>query len=314
MNRAELAAAPSRGTGKRVRDIEDVLRWAYQDELPKRGSEPTVTFASFHAAPREPNPNDFDDVADYREPGFPAALGDPHPDALLVRAAVNGLKHFRVRDLQDVGLGLKGADEAAAIEEAMPKMAGTVERCAKLGARPTIAPAPELRPVRARNGAVKMVRKETHYILEGRVSPKRRTKFDLPIQVEVECKATRGGAYPPGAYPLQEWSSDPKIAARSRAEYLVWWAALKTLAQELAGKLTSIAVLEPSAPARPWAGDRELGKPVSIFNALRAPAQTLQGRAAAEAIRHRGDRRAGDRRRHSTQAVRFPEKCAVRIA
>ena len=94
---------------KRVMDIEDVLRWAFVDELPKRreddGSFRMREFPSvcpmFAMAQHGGRIENFT-----REPGFPAAMGEPHPDALIVEAAVLGLSRFAEHRFDgDLGLG-----------------------------------------------------------------------------------------------------------------------------------------------------------------------------------------------------------------
>ncbi len=82
---------PSDRPTKRFVDIEHALRWAYRDELPKRlRGGPTFTDLT------RPPPSDFfEDDGVTREPGYPAALGEPHPDAIAIEAAVKGLAAWR---------------------------------------------------------------------------------------------------------------------------------------------------------------------------------------------------------------------------
>src|SRR5258708_24977967 len=82
----------SRARAKRFRDIETALRWAYRDELPKRqhgGRYDTrdLTAASMSRLAAA----DDERSADQREPGFPAALGEPHPHSIIIQSAVNHL-------------------------------------------------------------------------------------------------------------------------------------------------------------------------------------------------------------------------------
>src|SRR5258708_35261276 len=96
---------------KRYLDIEYALRWAYRDELPKQHAPPRRL--GTHTQERVWSPYTF--PAGYpevspsfreatgggpsggyadgwsRDPGFPQALGEPHPDALTMEAAVKGL-------------------------------------------------------------------------------------------------------------------------------------------------------------------------------------------------------------------------------
>src|SRR5260221_13486685 len=81
-------------SAKRFLDIEAALRWAYRDELPKRqhggrydSRDLTAASMSRLAAADDEQP------CDQREPGFPAAMGDPHPDAEMIEKAVKHLGH-----------------------------------------------------------------------------------------------------------------------------------------------------------------------------------------------------------------------------
>src|SRR5213080_1009856 len=90
-----------------VFDIEKALQWACRDELPKRkpdhsrapGAWPSVSpmFSLAALGGRVDNWS--------REPGFPAALGDPHPDALALEAA---LLAIRPEDLDISGFAAEG--------------------------------------------------------------------------------------------------------------------------------------------------------------------------------------------------------------
>src|SRR5260370_33299078 len=77
---------------KRFLDIETALRWAYRDELPKRQhggryDSRDLTAASMSrlagAAADDERP------CDQHEPRFPAALGDPQPEPIIIEAAGN---------------------------------------------------------------------------------------------------------------------------------------------------------------------------------------------------------------------------------
>src|SRR5258708_38814561 len=82
---------------KRFLDIEAALRWAYRDELPKRqhgGRYDTRNLTGMMSDPAgaelvRRDAQDDDDRC--REPGFPAALGDPHPDSVVIESAVKHL-------------------------------------------------------------------------------------------------------------------------------------------------------------------------------------------------------------------------------
>lgn len=159
-----MAVTRSAAPAKRFLDIEDALQWAYRDELPKRAHGGSFTGSispGFHIAPPtriEDEP--FGRVG--RPPGFPAALGDPHPDAERIEAAVNGLvawagHHFSDDDMADVTSGIPLAwrrceeqdchgdmrcgipqpiDAAALAVEAIANMGGMVTANARMASRP----------------------------------------------------------------------------------------------------------------------------------------------------------------------------------
>jgi len=278
---------------RRVLDIEDALRWAYRDELPKQqhssglgaGSSisPMFRMAAFGGP--------IDNWS--REPGFPAAAGDPHPDAVVIGTHVQRLERFAGHVLDgDSGLMMGGLpiDERAVLRYATTRMVGLVMVNAKLRARPTWSELPRPRAAIGPNGKPAVLRVVMRPDPFGK----------LTVPEEVACPPLRKNYYPAGAYCPLVWDPDPGEIATERAEYLAWWMALDILAGELAGGLTSIAVLPPSAPRLPWAGDREAGKPPPLFSALREPLHRQETHAAAAARRQLGARRERPRMARAT--------------
>lgn len=274
-------------------DIEDALRWAYRDELPKCGLAGASGVPSSLGAMSELGTH-VDNSTWNDEPGYPAAVGEPHADAEAIAAAVIRLARFRGHTLDEPGLmpdlGFPGIDERATLRHRMGHMASLAMVHAKLGNRPDAALGPlSLERLSSANGAPLVLRPGPGFIRQdGR-------QVAVETEMLVPCKATRGGerpVYPEGARSPLKWLPDPAELVRERAIYLTWWLALDALATDLAGKLETITVLAPSAPARPWAGDRELGKPPQLFAAQRAPLHMQQNREEAAAARARGERRA----------------------
>lgn len=79
----------------------------------------------------------------------------------------------------------------------------------------------------------------------------------------------------------------------------------------LTGKLATIAVLAPSAPQRPWAGDREAGKPARIFEDLRGRVYQTPQRERAAAARRLGTRRASTERAETVRRAAATMRRAV---
>src|SRR6202030_2858644 len=113
----------ARTPSKRWVDIEWALRWCYCDELPKRdraAMPPAVS--SHHVWSPYLAPAGYGDSPMFRDgigggpsggyvegwsrdPGFPLALGGPHPDAIAIEQAVKGLATWAGHSF--------GADDAA---------------------------------------------------------------------------------------------------------------------------------------------------------------------------------------------------------
>lgn len=272
---------------KRVLDIEQVLEWLFRDQLPRRRDEgddhrpgfPSVSPMFRHA--------DLGGRIDSwaREPGHPLAMGEIHPDALIVEQAVLALEKFIDHDYvaaaelagDDLGIatGLdESVDQAAAMARAGRAIVTLVVVNAKLNRRPIFS-LPTAGPKNLGNGKPQVVREET------RRWPKLAGGEAVEtILVPAPMKdAARG--YPDGAFCPVVYDPDAQEMLLERAEYAVWWAALHYLASELEGKLETISVLSPSAPQRPWVGELDLGKPSRIFACQRQAAAKSTPESAA---------------------------------
>jgi hypothetical protein len=334
----------SRAPQKRFLDIEQVLRWAYRDELPKDRRTVVIPGAQrqgvwspylYPAGYGEASPmfrdggsggpsGGYADGWD-RDPGHPKVFGGPHPDALAVEAAVKNLDQWRGYGFvaeDPAGLtwgffGLEAGHQAAAME-AIAAMAGTVACHARAGTRPKWSPGiPRPGAVNAGNGKPQVLVGE----LFAEVFDKRRDRMrqvrvhDLPgrrvppgaaTYVEtVPAPPLRGGVYRLGSYCPLAWRPDPKKLVVERAEWAAWRMGLQLLWQSLEGALELIAPLPPSAPWRPWAGETEAhGKPPELFRGLREGAYRVETREQAAMRRRAGQRRALQAREEQTRLVR----------
>jgi hypothetical protein len=282
------ASRPVGSGPKRVLDVEDALAWAFREELPKRPPSGNIIAAGSPVSPMW-RYGVFGARIDnwWREPGFPAALGDPHPDALEIEArvlALERLKGLAFDDPSGLLIGLEGfapgrirndpwspplLDVGRITGEVSNMIVGLVAQHAKLRKRPEVdweIPLP--RWVLARFGPRPLVMRDVMV----------RNKADgalYPVQKPCTTYARRRGgrAYPIGAYCPLEWLPKPEAVLRDRAEYAVWRFALEALAHELAGKLESVTVLPPSAPAQPWAPKQEQQSPQNArVDVLQVPA------------------------------------------
>lgn len=247
---------------KRVLDIEAALHWAYRDELPKSFTER----GGGEGEPRSVHPMwrsvAFGGPVDNwsREPGFPLAMGETHPDAVLVASAVDMLDPAAI-DITGYarrasGLGGDPADldvdiiAVAAIERA----AATVVGCATIGKRPDHGPVPSITTRKGPNGQpMVFVRVPETREING-------TAYTVPVERPVNRHGKRAAALPSGAYSKIVYEPGRVAVYTERAEYAAWRAALVILAERLAGKLASIEVRPPAAAKRPWDGELDEGR------------------------------------------------------
>ncbi|GEP08579.1 hypothetical protein [Methylobacterium gnaphalii] len=260
-----------------------MLSWAFRHELTKRRDDdrgPRLGFSPvspmFRHADLGVRVENFS-----REPGMPAAMGEPHPDALIVEAAVLELARFAEHRFEgDLGLLTNlppGQNEHAAIGRAMSQLAATVQIQARLSARPTFVNSPLPAAVVGKTGKpiICMLRTEMRADAAGILRPH---------LVEERCGAVGANRYPNGAYCCIDWDN-PQTILLERATYAAWWAALDLLAHELKGKLETIAVLPPAAAQRPWAGNVDGSKPRRILERLASPPPVVHEGSAQRARR-----------------------------
>lgn len=288
---------------RRFLDIETALQWAYRDELPKRGPRggpwarvdyPDASWMSGAASDRG------DPDGPTREPGFPAASGDPHPDSLVIEAAVQDLATvagFRFGDdaMADLTCGIPVSFDAVAIGiEAIAAMAGIVAVNARMGSRPKwSAERPKPSWVTGGNGVPKILIDAPIAGRRGAASAfKDMLGRDLVEMATYPSAATRAGVYPHGAYCPLKWRPDPARLVAERAEHCAWHAALEILAETLTGQLEQIVALPPAASWAPWRNGPEQHRgPPELFAGLCEPLQRHATREQVAALRRSAQRR-----------------------
>lgn len=235
---------------RRVLDIETVLSWAFRDEAPKLRSDP-----SGRAEPSQVSPmfrlcalgGRVDNWS--REPGFPAALGAPHPDALRVVEAVNALD---ASDLDLTGWAAWAGGEPPGVDldimagNALRDVVAIVTLAARSGERPYWAPDQAVEPKRGANG---------HPAVFGKVKGTLTLRDGSTVEAEREevlpSRKRAGGDYPTGAYCKLLYMPGRVKTWEARAEYAAWVRALAVLVERLAD-LSSIRVTGSGAPEQPW--------------------------------------------------------------
>ena len=299
-------SSPATKWRPRVIDIQDLLVWAYREELPKdRGlggsgrGEPCAVSPMFAMGA-------FGTRVDYfhREPGFPSAMGAPHPDALLVEAAVERLATHAEQAVDEQldlapDFGALGVDEGHAVRRALAMMPAMVARCAKLQKAPFWSSDVVPRPIYVGgNGRTLVVRREPQF-------SKALTGEEVEHEVIVQVTAEQKGSYAFGAYSPLQYEPDPQSVVDERAEYLVWWGALNALAADLADKLTTFSVRPPSARQRPWTDEAVLGYTPRRLDDISDRVASHEQRMIAAAHRQLGLRRARGERGSPRQGVRI---------
>lgn len=277
----------SRSPAKRFVDIEAAIRWAYRDELPKQHSGGTLirTYGLL-----ELGTGPIEDEGAVREPGYPAAAGEPHPDAIAIESAVKSLDGLRghgfgADDVAGLTWGFEGfdVDYVQAGIEAVAMMAGIVTANARAGARPKWSrelPAPF--PDHGSNGKPKVL---VETIVENRGG--------ISYSTAVPAPAARANQYRIGSYCPLVYRPAPTRVVAERAEWAAWRTGLEILFEALSGQLASIAVLPASAPWRPWAGEGEAhGRPPDLFRGLREQPYRRETREQASLRRRAAKRRA----------------------
>jgi hypothetical protein len=247
-----------------------------------------------------------------RDPGFPQALGEPHPDAITMEAAVKGLAawagHGFGPDPTAAGL-MHGIDHMAvdhvqAGMEAVAAMAGIISVHARAATRPRSSrKLPEPFPDKGNNGKPKVLIEETFVEMVDRKGVYYEPVSNPPPGAITFTKAVpsppiRAGLYRQGAYCPLIYRPSPAGVVAERAEYAAWRMGLEILAGELEGRLSAIAVLTPAAAWRPWCFDRgsagqgEMhGRPPDLFKALRDEPYRRETREQAAAKRSAAQRR-----------------------
>lgn len=215
-----MAKRNTPASARKALDVELLLRWAYRDELPKRQGGGLVSVSSSW--------EDYGERIDNwsREPGFPVALGPPHPDSIVIEHAVNRLPKVapdwaasRRRLLPECADLLD--DDDYVLRHMVVDPRPLVAMHARMGTRPPWEAGPmSCARVQAGNGRAKVI---------GRTDSRH---------------------YADAARCPLDWTPEPRGLASDRAEYAIWHGALCALAADL--MLSSWIALPPATSASPW--------------------------------------------------------------
>ncbi|ACL55638.1 hypothetical protein [Methylobacterium nodulans] len=280
--------------------IEDFLRWAYRDELPKVQAEGALEGPAGYGGPwggvlQVGTLGTRVDATENRYGVVPDryARDDAHPDAILAAEAVQALDACTfdlpegwnpIRDLGDLGaLGTAAVGQGVAALthidaegarrlRAAHTPAALVRRYALLGGCPIWeGDKPVVRLVLGANGKPAWFRRET---IMGEAGP---------YEIEVNGMGKRG--YPlPDAYQKPYLDPCPVDTIVGRGQYELWRSALDLLCEDLRDHLTGYALEPCDRPIRPWeTGDRPKRRVIHsrlmVVAPLRAPPPRPRGRA-----------------------------------
>ncbi|MBP2494964.1 hypothetical protein ABID82_007175 [Methylobacterium sp. PvP062] len=248
---------------RRRMTIEEALRWAIRDELPKRradapirGPMPPAMHAMWRAGA-------FGGPIDNwsREPGMPPAMGDPHPDAITIEAHLQVLSETLQRaaagsavcplDLSPYPMQVELRGRASLdvlISTAMHATPAWLVTSAIRGTRPDVGGRPECEPSKSENGKITLWHKVSKVAGFGPDGE------PWHVTHEERTAPLRAGQYPTGTYCKLAWTREGVEVLEEQLRYAYWRAALVYLVPSLQF-LTSIEVLPPRAPIAPWLGD-----------------------------------------------------------
>lgn len=236
---------------KKPIDIEKLLQWAMRDELPRGrpvDASPWELIMRYGALGMRVDTSG--PIGDY---GF--VPGEPHPDAVVIGAAIDALDQEARFEVHDEVLRMFGVwapiagDAADAILKASFDCRAIVMSKATLGSRPAWefeAPTPYPVMVEERNARGE---------LRSRSRVVGTDNDGDTVDIKPKRTARQRGVYDLAMCPRSPlaWGDPSMISVgHARAEYVAWHSALRTLADNLAGALDEFEPLPPSAAAEPW--------------------------------------------------------------
>ncbi|MCJ2020608.1 hypothetical protein MKK84_24795 [Methylobacterium sp. E-065] len=268
--------------------IEDALRWAIRDELPKRREDSPIRGPRCASDPVWRMVAMGGRVDNWsREPGMPPAMGDPHPDAITIEAHLQVLSETLQKaaagsalcplDLTPypVQVGLRGKASLEAMTSTAMHATPAWLMTAAIRNRPEVAGGIEIEPVKSTNGKITLWRTKLTPCGEGPDGKPWFTSHD-------EVALSKGDSRDMGLFCKLTYTRTGVEVLEEQLRYAYWHAALVYLVPALQF-LTSIEVLSPRAPIAPWLEPKE---------EERAPLPNLRPRRHIENDRRVAGRRA----------------------
>lgn len=258
--------------GKRSGPVEDVIAWAWREELPKRPNLAGPMAAIPSSWRTEPSVdsggsvviNDYGCVIDYSADSY------PHPDAMVIGDAVRDLDDMILEQPEDwrpaPELDRFGEIGAKAIANAWRKMTREKNGVMVLRLKPSdivimrairgwsaeamlIEPIEQLFEAHANGQDRWFVARETPVVTGSNEDGSDRISM-MPVEVDGWSPVSRRPM--PGAYRKPYLDPDPVAAIIARAEHEIWLSCLHLVADACAGRLADIAMMASAVPADPW--------------------------------------------------------------
>lgn len=234
-------------------DIEQLLRWAYRDELLKRTTSSAEAVWEAISESWYTGPIDSPGGAQRYDHGA------PHPDAVTIERAVAALPDatidWEIEAEHILGhlIALVEPRAAAVLPARRPTHASWPAQggAGRTGRR--LAPPREVVMVRSLRTAAlvtmhaKMGTRPKYWDEHPHPEPVPATRGPNVLVVGM---ALRKGYYSPGSYCPVRWWPSPLTIAEARADYLAWWRGLERLVAQL--QLAKHRATGPAALQYPW--------------------------------------------------------------
>ncbi len=303
--RSKLPFLPRNATGKRYGPVEDVIAWAWREELPKTGPHlngPMPYGSSWAKTDR---------FAEYLTlvdsygivPDFSAGEW-PHHDAVLIGGAVMALDELVLELPEDwrpaPELDAFGGLGAKAVSDAWRRM--TIEReggVMSLRLKPSEliirraimgydTEAMKIDDVEKRHesygsGKDKWFVRRYQTVLEG-INPDG-TERTAIVSVEADGWSSRTRRPLPNAYRKPFLDPDPVAAIIARAEHEIWLSALSLVVADVSAQLDDVVIMPSSIPAAPWLVEDNARSLPDLITAARLDREEKERKEAALAAR-----------------------------
>lgn len=249
-------SASSEPARKRKLDIEQALQWAFREEAPKMRPDQALRGPVLPAVHPMWRAGAFggriDNWANH-DPGFPLAMGEPHPDAVLI---INAVKGCDVEKLDLWGFLIpyrigESFDQVGIMEKARRETVAVLIACATSRTRPDTNDRVAVEPVRSITGQTTVWVREAREYEDAQGQP-------IFVTHDLPTKPIRKGVYPAGAFTKIRFCPSAATVALDRAKYAAWWAALEHITELLQVMgLQTIELSGPTAPRMPWTEEGE---------------------------------------------------------